>query len=368
MKKRLGIITVGGDCSGLNSSIRAATIRAELLGHELIGIKRGFFGLFPENCDTVTLSTKNCGEDLLSESGSILFSDTKSFTTCIERGHSQKETLQMVCDGYKKLSLDGLIYIGGDGSLTILGELLNHALDLIKVVAIPKTIDNDVSMTSLSLGFSTAVEGVVNSISSIRSTAKSHQRAMVVEVMGRDAGFIALYAGLASGADIILVPEFEYDMEKVVARVERNYALGKKYCIIVVAEAVESEELKHRDGFFHKEAQSYGTVKYKGIGQHISDYLNDKGFESRAITLGHVQRGGATAVADRIVGTAFGTEAVNSLLAGEGSIMLSYRDHKIEKILIPDLLRNINNKLDKSDLCVKVALDLGVYIGELCQS
>ncbi|MDR2598439.1 MAG: ATP-dependent 6-phosphofructokinase [Holosporales bacterium] len=363
MKKRLGIITVGGDCSGLNSAIRAAAIRAETLGHELLGIQRGFFGLFPESFGYIQLTSENCGEELLTSSGSILFSDTKSFTTCLNHGHSQKEILQLVYDGYRKLSLDGLIYIGGDGSLTILEEVLSHNPDLMNVVAIPKTIDNDVNMTDFSIGFSTAVEVVVDAISNIRSTARSHQRTIVVEVMGRDAGFIAVHAGVAAGADVILVPEFEYDMSRVVDKVKRNYDSGKKYCIIVVAEAVESASLKHRIVNSHDD-----VTKYRGIGQHIADHLKTEGFESRAVTLGHVQRGGTTAILDRILGSAFGAEAINALVAGEHGVMLCYRGGKIEKASISELMRGINKRLDESDMCVKIAVNLGVYIGELSGS
>ncbi|MDR1289447.1 MAG: ATP-dependent 6-phosphofructokinase [Holosporales bacterium] len=368
MKKRLGIVTVGGDCSGLNSAIRAAAIRADRLGYELLGIRRGFFGLFPESFDYVRLTPEDCNEEFLTSSGSVLFSDTKSFTTCMEHGRSQKEILQFVCDGYKKLSLDGLIFIGGDGSLTILEELLNYEPNLLNVVAIPKTIDNDVNMTDCAIGFSTAVEVVTEAISNIRSTAKSHQRTMVIEVMGRDAGFIALYAGVASGADIILVPEFKYKMGKVIDMVRRSYDSGRKYCIIVVAEAVESAALKHRDANSCDEAAKYSAIKYKGIGQFIADHLKNEGFESRAVTLGHVQRGGTTAILDRIIGTSFGAEAVNSLVAGERGIMLCYRGGKIEKVSISDLMHGINKRLDESDMCVKIAVNLGVYIGELRNS
>jgi 6-phosphofructokinase 1 len=368
MKKRLGIITVGGDCSGLNSVIRSAAIRSAALDYELLGIRRGFFGLLPESFDYVQLAAKNCGEDLLMSSGSILFSDTTSFTTCLEHGRSQQEILRLVCDGYRKLALDGLIYIGGDGSLTILEELLNYYPDGMNVVAIPKTIDNDVNLTDCSIGSSTVIEVVVDAISNIRSTAKSHQRTMVVEVMGRDAGFIALYAGVASGADIILVPEFSYKMENVVDRVKKNYDSGKKYCIIVVAESVEADSLKHRNDNSCDEPTKYRTIKYKGIGQYLADHLKNEGFESRAVTLGHVQRGGTTAILDRLLGSAFGAEAVNALVAGERSIMLCYRGGKIEKVAISELMRGINKRLDESDMCVKIAVNLGVYIGELHSS
>ncbi|MDR1034869.1 MAG: ATP-dependent 6-phosphofructokinase [Holosporales bacterium] len=366
MKKRLGIVTVGGDCSGLNSIIRGAVVRADMIGCELFGIYRGFFGLFPESFNCVSLTAKDIGEELLTSSGSILCSDTKSFTTNLEHGRSQKEILQLVCDGYKKLSLDGLIYIGGDGSLTILKELLDYAPDLMNVVAIPKTIDNDVNGTDFSVGFSTAVEVVADAISKVRSTAKSHQRTIIVEVMGRDAGFIALYAGVASGADIILVPEFEFEMSRVVSRVKENYDSGKKYCIIIVAEAVEAVNLKHQDSIPCGESSKYHLIKYKGIGQYIADYLKNVGFESRAVILGHIQRGGTTVILDRIIGTSFGVEAVNSLIAGERSIMLCYRGKQIEKISISELMRGINKRLDESDICVKIAHNLGVYIGESC--
>jgi 6-phosphofructokinase 1 len=360
--KRLGIITVGGDCSGLNTVIRAATIRSAELGCSLVGIKSGFFGFFPESFSSVYLNVDNCDDELLASSGSILGSDTKSFTTSMKYGRSQEEVLQLACDGYEKLELDGLIYIGGDGSLAILSELLNYNPNL-KVIAIPKTIDNDVNMTDFAVGFSTAVEVVVDAISNIRSTAKSHGRTMVVEVMGRDAGFIALYAGISAGADVILMPEFAYDMEKVIEKAREKQISEKGYCIIVVAESVESNGSIHCTA--SNDSQKYATVKYKGIGQYISEVLRNADIDSRHVVLGHLQRGGVTTLWDRIIGTAFGVEAINSIVAGECGIMLAYHNGKIDKVPISRLMQSVGKKLDVSDMYVQVAVDLGIYLGEL---
>ncbi|MDR0640243.1 MAG: ATP-dependent 6-phosphofructokinase [Holosporales bacterium] len=361
--KKIGIMTVGGDCSGLNSVIRAACMRAKIMGHELIGIRRGFFGLFPENFDHVSLDTHYCHEGMLTTSGSILYSDTKSFTERLKNGKSTEEVLRLACDGYHKLSLDGLVYIGGDGSLAILKELLSHHRDL-KVVAVPKTIDNDVNITDLSIGFQTAVEVVSNAVRNIRATARSHERTMVIEVMGRDAGFIAIYAGIASGADIILVPEFKYNFEMVISKIREVYASGKDHCIILVAEAVESDDLKHYDEA-GSDAQVCFTVKYKGIGQHIADRLQKANIDSRAVVLGHTQRGGDTAVLDRIVGTAFGAEAINAVSDETYGIMLCYINGRVKRVPISDIMENVHRRLDHSDICVKMARDLGVYIGEI---
>ncbi|MDR1233976.1 MAG: ATP-dependent 6-phosphofructokinase [Holosporales bacterium] len=413
-KKKIGIMTVGGDCSGLNSVIRAAVIRSKIMGHDIVGIRRGFSGLFPHNSDHISLGFDHCGEEMLTVSGSILYSDTKSFTSSLKNGKSTDEVMRMVFEGYNKLSLDGLIYIGGDGSLTILRELLSVHRDL-RIVAVPKTIDNDVNITDLSIGFSTAVEVVSNAINNIRTTARSHERTMVIEVMGRDAGFIAMYAGIASGADIILVPEFKYNFSKVVSKVQEVYRSGKDHCIILVAEAVESDELRHcSDPVLPDTSIEYASIKYKGIGQHISDLLQKSGIrhlskpsesellegktarksavyssvheesstglthqeadyeelgkgaiESRAVVLGHIQRGGNTAVLDRIVGTAFGVEAVNAISDEDYGIMLCYINGRVKRVPISDIMKDIHKRLDPSDICVKMAMDLGVYIGEV---
>ena len=364
MTKRIGILTTGGDCSGLNSVIRAAYLRAKECECSLFGIKRGFRGLSIETQDCIELTDAMCDEDLLIKSGSILLSDTKWMSSEVKNGRTVESVRKSIVDGYKKLKLDGLICVGGDGSLKLLNELTTNNEDM-KVVFVPKTIDNDVNYTDYSVGFQTSVEVAVKAIENIRSTAKSHERTIVIEVMGRDAGFIALYAGIASGADVILVPEFDYDIEKVKAKIKQNFAdNGKHYCIIVVAESVETDDFKHPernvDGIV-----KYTHISYSGIGNHLSSVMKQSGLDCRSVKLGHIQRGGETCMSDRLLGSILGANAVNLILNGTFGKMLVFCKNDVNIIDIHDAVSHVNRSLTKDDKYVVLAKSLGVYIGEI---
>lgn len=363
MTKKIGILTSGGDCSGLNSVIRAAFLRSKILGYELIGIRRGLKGLVERPMNCFKIESDICKESLLSQSGSILLSNTKFPLAANQKKYSNEECEKFAADGYKNLGLSGLIYVGGDGSLSIMHNILSNNSEL-NIVAIPKTIDNDVSATDLSIGFATAVEVVTESIENIRSTAISHERIMVVEVMGRDAGFIAMHAGIATGADVILVPEFKCNTEKLIEHVRGCYESGKNHCIIIVAEAVETEDLTHTVIKLDEENKFSRTI-YQGIGEHIASMLKGYGFDSRSVTLGHIQRGGKTSVLDRIVASGFGVEAVDVIDSGKCGVMLSYVNNMIKTTPIEDVAKSINRKLSEDDICVHIAQKLGVYIGEI---
>ncbi|MDR3031410.1 MAG: ATP-dependent 6-phosphofructokinase [Holosporales bacterium] len=361
--KRIGIFTCGGDCSGLNSVIRAAYIRSKILGYELVGIKRGLLGLVKENPDFVILNDNLCSEDLLTASGSVIYSDTRFISTKMNDKKAIDDVKRSICDGYSTLGLAGLIYVGGDGSLSLISELFIKNSN-INIIAIPKTIDNDVAMTDVSIGFYTVVEVVSNAIENIRSTAKSHERTMIIEVMGRDAGFIAMYSGIASGVDAILVPEFRYSIEGLKNKVKACYDSGRDHCLAVVAEAVEDKAFRHESEFVNGIVQ-YSNLKYNGAGQHIAQRLKEEGFDSRAVVLGHIQRGGKTSINDRIIASAFGAEAVNLIDSGNYGKLLIYVSGAVKAIDITDLGNKFNRKLDKSDICVNIARNLGVYIGDI---
>lgn len=367
---RIGILTTGGDCSGLNSVIRGAYLRAQALGCSIIGIKRGFRGLSlsePLEPDCFELNSSVCDESMLMKSGSILLSDTKWMSSEVKNGKTVEEIRQSIIAGYKHLGLCGLICVGGDGSLKLLNELIMND-DGLKVVFVPKTIDNDVNYNDYAVGFQTSVKVAVEAIENIRSTAKSHERTMVIEVMGRDAGFIALYAGIASGADVILVPEFKFNIEKVIDKIRENFKSGKNHCIIVVAESVESE------GFKHTELAVNGIVKYthisyKGIGHHLAQQIRVAGFDCRSVTLGHIQRGGETCINDRLLGTLFGVEAVNlisnGIFGGAFGKFLAFSENKIKIMDIMEVVANVNATLARDNKYISVAKDLGVYVGEV---
>ena len=333
MSKRIGILTTGGDCSGLNSVIRAAYLRAKNLGYEMIGIRRGFKGFTTETPDYLELSDEVCNESMLNNSGSIILSDTKWMSSEIKNGKTIDDIKQMIHRGYQQLNLEGVVCIGGDGSLSLVNELLNHNEEL-KIVFVPKTIDNDVNHTDYAVGFQTSVEVAVKAIENVRSTAKSHERAMIIEVMGRDAGFIAMYAGVASGADVILVPEFKYDIEKVKSKVKETFS-NKHHCIIVVAESVEADDFKHAENEVNG-LMKYTHLTYKGIGQHLVQKIKETGIDSRCVTLGHIQRGGETCINDRLLGSLFGVEAVNLISKGESGKFLVFSENKLKVLNIKD--------------------------------
>lgn len=362
MKKRIGILTTGGDCSGLNSVIRAAFIRAKNLGYELLGLKRGIRGL-TNPIDCITLTSDICDESMLANSGSIILSDTKWMSSAIEAGKTIDDIKNMIYVGYNNLGLDGLICIGGDGSLRLINELLIKNENL-NIAFVPKTIDNDVNYTDYAVGFQTAVEVVVSAIENIRSTAKSHERTMVVEVMGRDAGFIAMYAGVAAGADVILVPEFKYDLEELKNKVKSCFANGKNHCIIVVAESVEDEDFKHTVENVNG-IMKFSHLEYRGIGQHLVRKIKEIGIESRCVTLGHIQRGGRTCINDRLLGTLFGVEAINLIDKKISGKVLTFSENKLKTLDMSDVIQHVNKVLDPNDDYVKIAKDLGVYIGEI---
>lgn len=365
MANRIGILTTGGDCSGLNSVIRGAYLRAKTLGYSLTGIQRGFRGLsLNENSapDCVELTDSSCNESMLLQSGSILLSDTKWMSSEVKNGRTVETIRQSIIRGYKHLELCGLICVGGDGSLKLLNELTADN-DELKVIFAPKTIDNDVNYTDYAVGFQTAVKVAVEAIENIRSTAKSHERTMVIEVMGRDAGFIALYAGIASGADVILVPEFNYNMERVKDKIRENFQSGKNHCIIVVAESVESEDFKHAEREVDGVVK-YTHISYKGIGHYLAQEIKKSGFDCRSVTLGHIQRGGETCINDRLLGTLLGVEAVNLIANGIFGKFLAFSENKVKTMSINEVVENVNTALKKDDKYVSVARDMGVYIGE----
>ncbi|MDR2074902.1 MAG: ATP-dependent 6-phosphofructokinase [Holosporales bacterium] len=349
-RKKIGILTSGGDCSGLNCVIRAAYLRSKALGYSLIGIKRGLRGLIERPANIVELNNEICNDSLLTKSGSILLSNTKALAKNNGEQYTNEECTELVVGGYHSLGLSGLIFIGGDGSISLLNRLLIKNSEL-NVVVIPKTIDNDVPETDIAIGFSTVVEVVSEAIANIRTTAASHERSVVVEVMGRDAGFIAMYAGVAAGADIILTPEFKYDAIKLIENVQKCYASGKDHCVIVVAEAVESATFK-------------AEKNYNGVGEYVASILKHNGFDVRTVVLGHTQRGGKTSVIDRIVGSAFGVTAVNLINSDNSGVMLSYARGELKPIPLSLISGVDNKKLSKNDVCVRIARDFGVYIGE----
>jgi ATP-dependent phosphofructokinase / diphosphate-dependent phosphofructokinase len=318
-KKRIGILTSGGDCPGLNAAIRAATKAALVSGYEVIGIRNGWQGLLE---DQTFVLDKISTSGILDQGGTILGSSRLSPLT-IENGPEK------VMSAFKKFGFRSLVVLGGEGTLSVTSKL--HKLGL-PVVGIPKTIDNDVAGTDYAIGFQTAVQIATDALDRLRSTAESHHRVMILEVMGRNSGWIATYAGMANGADAILVPEIPVDGKKlddIYNTISSRSTTGKRYSMLVVAEGtliqgkrIEKEVL---DTFEDKEA-----IRYGGAGNVLGELIEKAtGIETRVTTLGYVQRGGTPVSYDRTLATAFGVKAVRLIERGRFGMMAALHGNSI---------------------------------------
>ncbi len=359
---RLGIVTLGGDCSGLNSVIYGAYKTAKNKDIALIGFNDGIKGLIDNNY--IIMDDKVCDETLLSRSGTILRTNNVYIHKLLNEGMSPSDIYEKILSNYESNSLDGLIYIGGDGSMRIAREMLSHNKDKMKIVAIPKTIDNDIFMTDFSIGFKTALDSIVENLERIRSTIASHERIAVVEVMGRDAGFLAMYSGIASGSDIILVNEFTHNFEAILKKIKSCYDGVKNHCIIIVAEAVELDGLKHNINAT-KLSKEYTHHTYNGAGKVLADKLASHGYDAKHISLGHTQRGGITSINDRIMGAAYGSKAVEMLMEGKTNKMLYMKSGNLDAI---DIFHDDVTKkklLRPDDEIVSFAKNMGIYCGEI---
>lgn len=313
--KRLGVLTGGGDCPGLNPVIRAVTRRAIQAGINVIGIRNGWKGLL--QVDTVVL-------DLQSVSG-ILHRGGTILGTSRTNPYKKPEDAAKTVENIKKLQIDALIAIGGEDTLGVATKL---SKDKQCVVGVPKTIDNDLSATDFTFGFDTAVNIAMEAIDRLHTTAESHHRIMVAEVMGRHAGWIATYAGIAGGADIILIPEEPIDLNGVCDIIKKRHARGKDFSIVVVAEGAQfkDQNLATQSG----KLDEFGHVRLSGIGERLGALIEKQtGYETRVTVLGHIQRGGSPTAFDRVLGTRFGVKAVELVLAGRFGRMVSLQGNKI---------------------------------------
>ncbi|MFQ5812424.1 MAG: 6-phosphofructokinase [Anaerolineae bacterium] len=330
-RKRIGILTGGGDCPGLNALIRAVTKTAIVqYGYDVIGFEDGYQGLVEDKA--VSLSYESVS-GILATGGTILGASNKAnpfqFWRKKESGeYYWTDETDAVRKVYSKYDLDGLVCVGGDGTMTIALGLSKIGLD---VVGIPKTIDNDVYGTDQAFGFDTAVNIVTGAIDKIHTTAMSHHRAMVIEVMGRNAGWLALTAGVAGGGDIILIPEIEYDMDVVCKKVIERSRRGKRFTIIVVAEGAKPKGGKPVIERIVKDSPD--PIRLGGVGRELAEQIENRcGIESRVTILGHLQRGGAPSSYDRVLGTLFGKKAVDLVAKGDFGEMVCLRDGKIQSV------------------------------------
>jgi ATP-dependent phosphofructokinase / diphosphate-dependent phosphofructokinase len=357
--KKIGILTSGGDCGGLNAAIRSIFFRAKYkYNMSVIGIRNGTSGLLQRPIDFIELKQETFSGYLLKQGGTFLGTTNKASPLNFSKDGKKIDQSEKIIDGYNQLGLEGLIIIGGDGSMQILQTLAKKGN--LNIVAIPKTIDNDVGATDSSIGFDTAVQVATQALDNLHSTAVSHSRSMILEVMGRDAGHIALSAGIAGGADVILIPEIKYSIDGIINKLNKMKIRNVKHSLIVVAEAVKKES---GDKVIHKFKD--GQRRLGGIGEYIANEIMTKtDVECRVTALGHVQRGAPPTANDRILASAFGVYSVDLLHQKKFDRMVGWKDRKIIDVPITKAIQTYKN-VERSDPLVETALSLGIYVGEV---
>ena len=338
---KIGVLTGGGDCPGLNAVIRAVvqtTIKRH--GGRVFGVDDGWQGMVEGTVRELTLDSVS---GILPKGGTIL-GTSRTNPTRIEGG------VESCLRTFEKWRFDALVAIGGEDTLGVALELSRRGM---AVVGVPKTIDNDLSGTDYTFGFDTAINIATEAIDRLHTTAESHNRVIVVEVMGRHAGWIAVEAGIAGGADVVLIPEVPISVDQVCATINRRHQRGKKFSIVVVAEGARFEESTGQDGVLilsDSGRDSFGHVKLGGIGKLLADAIEEKtGFETRYSVLGHIQRGGTPSAFDRVLATRFGVAAVDLVVERQFGRMVALVGNRIVSVDIADAVHELKT------------VDMGLY-------
>ena len=359
--KKIGILTAGGDCPGLNPVIRSV-VRTAILkyGLEVVGFNHGYKGLYHNDVTELTLDSVS---GILPIGGTMLYSSNKDnlFDYTVEENGKmvQKDVSDVGVENMKKNGIDAMVIIGGDGTLTSGRDFARKG---VKVVGVPKTIDNDLSCTDYTFGFDTAVSVACEAADRLHSTALSHSRIMVLEVMGRYAGWIALAAGISGGADAILIPEIPYDIQKVADSLKERASRGKNFAVVVVAEGAKSVS-----GELHVSKVIEGSpdpIRLGGIGNKIAEELESLvGLEARSTILGHIQRGGSPTAHDRILSTRYGAAAVELLMQGTFGMMVTLKGDDMGYASLEDVIGK-NKAVDPSGELVSIAKGIGISFGD----
>lgn len=358
--KRIAVLTGGGDAPGLNAVIRAVVKTAiNEYGCEVLGVQDGYDGfiapggVFPLDLTAV--------RGILPRGGTILGTANRGNPFARKVMQDGRETVIDVSGdviaAIKTLDLDAVIVIGGDGTLRIALELGAKG---VPVIGVPKTIDNDVGGTEVTFGFDTALTIATEALDRLHTTAEAHHRVMVLELMGRDAGFIALHAGVAGGADVILIPEIPFRFEAVLGKIRQRVERGSHFSLIAV-----SEGAKPLGGaqVFRKAGDAVYVPRLGGIGQEVAEYINEQGFESRVTVLGHIQRGGTPTAFDRWLATRYGAAAVRAAAAGEFGCMVALRNAQVMTIPLAEALA-VPKRVDVNGDAVRTARGIGISFGD----
>jgi phosphofructokinase-like protein len=364
--QRIGVLTGGGDCPGLNAVIRAVVKTAiNEYGWQVVGIEDGFEGLILPG--KARLLTQEDVRGILPRGGTILGTTNRAdpFHYMVEvqaadgsRSIEVRDVSDEVLQRAEELGLDVLITIGGDGSLRIAYELMGKGL---KVVGVPKTIDNDLLMTQVTFGFDTALNTAMEALDRLHTTAESHHRVIVLEVMGREAGWIALEAGIAGGADVILIPEIPYDLLAVREKIAERSQRGAKFSLVVVAEGAFPQG---GEAMYLDQRELGGVKRLGGIGELLAQQLRECcGLEVRVTVLGHLQRGGSPSAFDRLLASRFGTMAVRLIAEGKLGYMVALQDGRIQPVPLREAIAHLKLVPLDSDI-LQTARGLGICLGK----
>jgi phosphofructokinase-like protein len=358
---RVGILTGGGDCPGLNAVIRAAAKTLFSGGVEVLGFRDGYRGIIEKDWMPID---KRAISGLLHRGGTILGTNNRdnpfNFPVVTAEGKTEYcDVSDQLLQNMQELKLDNLISIGGDGTLSIARELVDKGAH---IVGVPKTIDNDLAATDQTFGFDTAVATATGALDKLHTTAESHHRVMVLEVMGRYAGWIALWSGVAGGADVILIPEIPWSLESITEKLEERQKEGKPFSIIVVAEGTPAPDGQQ---VVRERIEGSGDpLRLGGIGQVVGALVEQAtGVETRVTVLGHIQRGGSPSPLDRILSTRFGVAAAELAMSGRSGLMVALKGNKIVPVPLEDATKK-PSLVQSDNEVVQAARSTGICFGD----
>ena len=369
--KKIAILTGGGDCPGLNPVIRAVVKTAiEKYGLEVVGVKNGYHGLYHKNFVPLTLDKV---QEIIGIGGTILHSSNKDnlfiypirdendeIVKDAEGNIQYHDVSDVAVQNLKEEGIDALFILGGDGTLTSGRDFARKGVN---VIGIPKTIDNDLACTDFTFGFDTAISVACDGFDRVRTTGMSHHRIMVVEVMGRGAGWLTLHAGIAGAADVILIPEIPYDINKVAEKIKADKANGKDFSIVAVAEGAKSKDGKQV--ILKVREDSPDPIRLGGVGAVVADELEALvGSEARATVLGHIQRGGSPTAHDRVLSTRYGYAAVEYAMQGKFGNMVVLQGNEIKYVSLEDVIGQKTKNVEPDGELVTVAKAMGVSFGD----
>ncbi len=369
--KKVAILTAGGDCPGLNPVIRAVVKTAiTKYGLEVMGVRHGYFGLY--HGDFIKLGLDDVDE-IITKGGTILYSSNKDnlFQYPVKdkdgnlvRDENGKliyeDCSDVAVENLKKAGIDAIFILGGDGSLTSARDFARKG---VKVIGIPKTIDNDLAHTDYTFGFDTAISVATDGLDRVRTTGMSHHRVMVVEIMGRGAGWMTLHAGIAGAADVILIPEIPYDITKVAEKIKADKASGKEFSIVAVSEGAKA--LDGKQVIAKVIEDSADSIRLGGVGAVVADQLEKlTGSEARATTLGHIQRGGTPTAHDRVLSSRYGYAAVELCMKGGFGRMVALQGDQIVDVSLEDVIGQKTKNVDPNGELVTMAKAMGICFGD----